>query len=130
VLAVLLVLPLAPVLGENVGHQTKAPPAPRAEYLVLFVLDGGRPDYFGLTRLPHVDALRAHGVQFTHAIDGILESETPSGHTTLATGSTPRRNGILGFNWAQNDDDYSLFSPTVVRSGATAAPWTGKTPSL
>jgi len=89
-----------------------------AKYLVLFVLDGARPDYFGLTRLPHVDALRAQGVQYVNAVDGILESETPAGHTTLATGSTPRRDGILGFNWAQNDNDYSLFSPDVIRAGA------------
>jgi len=89
-----------------------------AKYLVLIVLDGGRPDYFGLTPLPHVDALRAAGTQYTRAFDGILETETPAGHTTLSTGSTPRRNGILGFNWAQNDNDYSLFSQGVVRSGA------------
>jgi predicted AlkP superfamily pyrophosphatase or phosphodiesterase len=88
-----------------------------ARYLVLFVLDGARPDYFGLTRLPHLDALRAQGTQYQDAIDGILESETPAGHATLSTGSSPRRNGILGFNWAQNDNDYSLFSPQAVLSG-------------
>jgi len=88
------------------------------KYLVLMVLDGARPDYFGLTALPHVDALRAEGTQYTNAMDGILEAETPSGHTTLSTGSSPARDGILGFDWAQNDNDYSLFSPDVVRSGA------------
>ena len=36
----------------------------------------------------------------------------------ISTGSTPRHDGILGFSWAQNDNDYSLFNPTVVRSGA------------
>lgn len=100
------------------AHTTSPSSVRSAQYLVLFVLDGGRPDYFGLTNLPHIDALRTKGVQYSYAIDGILESETPSGHTTLATGSTPRRNGILGFGWAQNDNDYSLFSPDVVRSGA------------
>lgn len=89
----------------------------QARYLVLIVLDGARPDYFGLTHLPHVDALRAEGTQYTNAIDGILESETPSGHATLATGSTPAQTGILGFDWAQNDNGYSVFSPDVVRSG-------------
>ncbi|MBV9280687.1 MAG: alkaline phosphatase family protein [Chloroflexi bacterium] len=97
---------------------TRAAPGLRAQYLVLMVLDGARPDYFGLVRLPHVDALRAEGVQYTYAIDGILESETPSGHATLSTGSTPRRDGILGFNWAVHQRDYSLFSPAVVRAGA------------
>lgn len=85
----------------------------RAKYLVLMVLDGARPDYFGLTSLPHVDALRAEGTQFTNAIDGILEAETPAGHTTITTGSTPARDGILGFDWGQGDTGrYSLFDPT------------------
>ncbi len=97
----------------SLRHRPKRP-----KYLVLIVLDGGRPDYFGLTRLPHVDALRQEGTQYTHAIDGILESETPTGHATISTGSSPRRDGILGFSWAQNDNDYSLFSPSVVRAGA------------
>jgi hypothetical protein len=82
------------------------------KYLVLMVLDGGRPDYFGLTSLPHVDTLRAGGAQFTNAIDGILEAETPAGHATIASGSRPDRDGILGFDWAANSSDsYSLFSP-------------------
>jgi hypothetical protein len=94
-----------------------AAPSP-ATFLVLMVLDGARPDYFGLTKLPHLDKLRAQGTLFTNAFDGILESETPTGHTTLSTGSPPSANGILGFDWAQNDARYSLFNPKIVRSGA------------
>lgn len=88
------------------------------KYLVLFVLDGAQPGYLTVTKLPHLDALMRHGTVFSNAMDGILETETPAGHTTIATGSTPARNGILGFDWAQNDNDYTLFSPDVVRSGA------------
>jgi hypothetical protein len=84
----------------------------KPKYLVLMVLDGARPDYFGLTPLPHVDALRAAGTQYTNAIDGILEAETPSGHATIATGSRPSRNGILGFDWANDNDRYSFFDPS------------------
>jgi hypothetical protein len=84
-----------------------APP----KYLVLMVLDGARPDYLGLTSLPHLDALRAGGTQYTQAIDGILEAETPAGHATIATGSRPDRDGILGFDWANDNDRYSLFDP-------------------
>jgi hypothetical protein len=112
---------VAGVMHARSDHRVISPPVPftqTAKYLVLIVLDGARPDYFDLTPLPHVDALRAQGTQFTDAMTGILESETPSGHTTLATGSTPARDGILGFNWAQNDNDYSLFSPDIVRAGA------------
>ncbi len=86
-----------------------APVTPK--YLVLLVLDGARPDYFGLTALPHVDALRASGTQYTEAFDGILESETPSGHATIATGSRPDKDGLLGFDWANTTSRYSLFSP-------------------
>lgn len=103
---------------RSVATRTHPLLLPAPKYLVLMVLDGARPDYFDLTSLPHVDALRAHGIQYTDAFDGILETETPAGHTTISTGSTPRRNGILGFDWAQNDNDYSLFSPDVVRAGA------------
>lgn len=107
----------AAVSGRTAHTQSsRATGTPR--YLVLMVLDGGRPDYFGLTHLPHVDKLRRNGIQYTRAIDGILESETPAGHATIATGSPPKRDGILGFDWAQGDNDYSLFSPTVVRAGA------------
>jgi arylsulfatase A-like enzyme len=80
-------------------------------YLVLMVLDGARPDYFGLTPLPHADALRASGTQYSNAVSGMLEAETPSGHATIATGSRPDRNGILGFDWANDNDRYSLFDP-------------------
>ncbi|HEX6508315.1 MAG TPA: alkaline phosphatase family protein [Chloroflexota bacterium] len=97
---------ITPPAGRLVGP---APATPK--YLVLIVLDGARPDYFGLTSLPHVDALRAAGTQYTNAFDGILESETPAGHTTIATGSRPNRNGILGFDWANSSGRYSLFSP-------------------
>lgn len=86
-----------------------APVTPK--YLVLLVLDGARPDYFGLTALPHVDALRAAGTQYNKAFDGILESETPSGHATIATGSRPDKDGLLGFDWANTSGRYSLFSP-------------------
>ncbi len=95
-------LPSARLLGL-------APVTPK--YLVLMVLDGARPDYFGLTALPHVDALRAAGTQYSKAFDGILESETPSGHATIATGSRPDKDGLLGFDWANTTTRYSLFSP-------------------
>lgn len=75
------------------------------------VLDGARPDYFGLTSLPNVDALRAAGTQYSKAFTGILESETPSGHAAIATGSRPDKNGLLGFDWANTSTRYSLFSP-------------------
>lgn len=93
-------------IKHNLARQMTTP-----KYLVLLVLDGARPDYFGLTPLPHIDALRQSGTQFTQGMAGLLEAETPSGHAAIATGSRPDHNGILGFDWANDNDRYSLFSP-------------------
>jgi hypothetical protein len=81
------------------------------------VLDGARPDYIGRIHLPHLDALRVRGAQFTGAMDGILESETPAGHATIATGTSPAHNGILGFDWTNGGEAYSIFNPAIVRAG-------------
>jgi predicted AlkP superfamily pyrophosphatase or phosphodiesterase len=82
------------------------------KYLVLMVLDGARPDYFGQTALPNFDQLAASGTQYTNGVDGILEAETPAGHTTIATGNRPDTSGILGFDWVNSDNSrYSLFDP-------------------
>ncbi|GAC1530588.1 MAG: hypothetical protein NVS2B16_37500 [Chloroflexota bacterium] len=68
--------------------------------------------------MPHVDALRRQGVEYDRAWAGILESETPTGHAALSTGSTPARDGLLGFNWIQSDNNpVRLFDPNVVRQG-------------
>ncbi len=100
------------------GQPPGTPLNTTAKYLVLIVLDGATPDYFHLVSLPNISALAARGTTYTQAFSGILESETPAGHATISTGSSPTRSGILGFSWAENDKDYSLFSPAVVRSGA------------
>jgi predicted AlkP superfamily pyrophosphatase or phosphodiesterase len=102
--------------GPGVAQASSGARVPR--YLVLIVLDGARPDYFNVAQLPHLQALIRRGTTYTNAFDGILEAETPAGHTTISTGSTPARDGILGFEWAQQDRTYSLFSPAKVQAGA------------
>jgi predicted AlkP superfamily pyrophosphatase or phosphodiesterase len=88
------------------------------KYLVMLVLDGARPSYLDLGPLPHLDALRQDGMQYDRAFAGILESETPSGHAALATGSTPAHDGLLGFNWITSDNTtVHLFDPGTVRAG-------------
>lgn len=89
------------------------------KYLVLIVLDGTRPDSLALAAMPHLRALMSHGVVYDRAFTGILESETPSGHAAIATGSTPARDGLLGFNWVTNqNDEVRLFDPNLVMQGA------------
>ena len=112
-------------LAAGVAHQLhqSSMAAVRAaaipQYLVVLVLDGGEPSYLHITSLPHLDALRAAGAEYDHAFAGILESETPAGHATLSTGSTPARDGMLGFNWiSDNNTPVRLFDPNTVRAGA------------
>jgi hypothetical protein len=75
------------------------------------VLDGAPPDYLNVTPLPHLDALMQEGTTFSNAMSGILEAETPAGHATIATGSRPTGDGILGFDWGTGSNRYSLFNP-------------------
>jgi Type I phosphodiesterase / nucleotide pyrophosphatase len=87
-------------------------------YVVLIVLDGARPEYFNVAGIPHVRSLMRNGTQYTNAFAGILESETPSAHVAIATGSEPRINGIPSFWWASSGNvQVSLFSPTKIRAG-------------
>jgi Type I phosphodiesterase / nucleotide pyrophosphatase len=96
------------------------PPTPilKPSYLVLIVLDGARPGYFTQPGIPHIQALRDNGTWYANAMAGILESETPSGHATISTGSEPKQDGIPSFSWANaNNTTVNLFSEAAVRQG-------------
>lgn len=118
-LSTLIAAGAADVLHQRSAHSpyvaalTAAASEPvQAKYLVLMVLDGAQPADLDVTGLPQLDALRARGTQFTNAMSGILEAETPAGHATISTGSRPDRSGILGFDWGNDDQRYSLFDPS------------------
>lgn len=91
----------------------------KPRYLVLFVIDGGKPDYLKVRNTPNLHALMARGTVYQNAFDGILESETPAGHATIGTGSPPNKDGILSFGWANSDNNRTtdLFDPTFVQKG-------------
>ncbi len=80
-------------------------PAPAAgqtmpsTYFALIVLDAFRPGYRTLAPMPALESLMREGVSYDRAWVGQLESETPVGHATLSTGSMPKRDGIIGFEW-------------------------------
>lgn len=91
-------------------------------YLVLIVVDGARPDYFNTSDVPHLRAAIREGTWYDNAFAGILESETPSGHAAIATGSEPRDDGVLSFSWAKDDNKpVDLFNPVAIRAGAMEA---------
>jgi arylsulfatase A-like enzyme len=76
-----------------------APVSPAARYAVIIVLDGARPDYFKLIRMPHLRRLMEQGTVYTQAFAGQMIADTPPSHATIATGLFPRHTGILGFWW-------------------------------
>lgn len=69
------------------------------EYLVLIVLDGFRPDYTDLEPMPALRALARAGVSYDRAWVGQMESQTPTGHASIGTGSLPIHHGVIGFEW-------------------------------
>lgn len=87
-------------------------------YVVIMVLDGGLPSYFKLAQFPHIAALIRHGVTYYRAWDGMLETETPTGHATLGTGALPGRHGIISFGWV-NDNNVHLqpTNPIPIQQG-------------
>ena len=91
----------ATLLDTIVGAESPLPAlaAGQAHYLCLIVLDGFRPDYLNLANMPAFHALASRGISYDRAWVGQLESETPTGHATIGTGSFPRHNGVIGFEW-------------------------------
>jgi arylsulfatase A-like enzyme len=91
-------------------------PAARPKYVVVFVLDGARPDYFNVPGIPHIRALMKNGTVYTNAFAGVLQSETPTGHAAIGTGMLPKYNGILGFGWKTPSSHYvSIFNPAYIQ---------------
>jgi hypothetical protein len=70
-----------------------------AQYFVLIVMDAFRGDYLDMQPMPALSALATGGTSYQRAWVGQLESETPTGHASLSTGSMPKRTGVLGFEW-------------------------------
>ena len=69
---------------------------PRA--VMLLVVDGMRRDYFDryAALMPTFTALRQRGAWFANAEVSVLPSNTPVGHSTIATGADPSVHGITG----------------------------------
>lgn len=78
-------------------------------------MDGFRPDYQTLAPMHHLRALMARGITYDTAWVGQMESETPTGHATIATGVYPRKHGVVGFGWRDPTNGGFVFWPTDLR---------------
>ncbi len=88
---------------------------PQDRYLVVIVMDGFRADYAALAPMHHLHALKARGMSYDTSWVGHLESETPTGHATIATGVYPRKHGIIGFGWRDVASGAFNYMPTDLR---------------
>jgi len=89
--------------------------APHDRYLVVIVMDGFRADCATLAPMHHLHALMGRGMTYDTAWVGHLESETPTGHATIATGVYPRKHGVIGFGWRDVATGVFTFMPTDLR---------------
>ncbi|MCG8516108.1 MAG: alkaline phosphatase family protein [Halanaerobiales bacterium] len=92
-LILLVFLPLL-FLGFPVKAGSDSLPAGESPQLVvLFMLDGFRPDYLAMYDLPVIESLVKMGVYYAEAT-GVFPSTTTTNQTSLVTGAYPARTGI------------------------------------
>jgi len=63
------------------------------EHVIVFVLDGFRPDYLAMYNLPTLESLVEEGVYYANA-KGVFPSTSTVNHTSLVTGAYPDVTGI------------------------------------
>ncbi|OGL46347.1 MAG: hypothetical protein A2W05_08390 [Candidatus Schekmanbacteria bacterium RBG_16_38_10] len=93
-----------------------------AEYAVVIIIDGCRPEYLKLATLPHIQELANRGVTYQQAWAGQIPNNTPPVHATLGTGVFPSRHHVVGFKWKDPETGNSFYPRSLknIRSGALA----------
>jgi predicted AlkP superfamily pyrophosphatase or phosphodiesterase len=115
----LLPLALGTVALGSACQRLPAPPGDAPSLVVLLAVDQLRPDLLHDYDALYTAGLRRlldEGFRFENATHDHGSTETAPGHTTLATGVHPTRNGIVGNTWFERDGDgwrsvYSMADP-------------------
>jgi predicted AlkP superfamily pyrophosphatase or phosphodiesterase len=86
---------------------------PTAKYVVMIVLDGGRPDYItnNLASMPNMRQLLTHARWYNRAWVGNLMTVTPPDHAVIGSGSFPKDDGGI-VNWDWGNHQTGKISPT------------------
>lgn len=109
--ALLSVLLLIALPLSSVGA---APASPTAKYVVMIVLDAGKPDYITnhLSQMPNMRQFLKHSRWYNRAWVGDLMSITPPGHAVIGSGSFPKDDGGI-VNWDWGIHSTGKISPTT-----------------
>jgi hypothetical protein len=80
--------------GPNLA-QERAP----ARQVVVFLVDGIRPEALTKSAMPRTAALTRQGTIYRNAWTGQMENVPLASAATLGTGAFPRTNGVIGSEW-------------------------------
>jgi predicted AlkP superfamily pyrophosphatase or phosphodiesterase len=120
------------VIIFSIGSFQIANSANTQPYFVLISIDACRADYLEKVDMPNLKKLALSGTQYKNAFVGQLRNDTPPGHTTIATGSFPKNDGIIGFTWKNQETNKTvnvttweavttgLMTKTIKESGCTS----------
>ncbi|HEX9923784.1 MAG TPA: alkaline phosphatase family protein [Anaerolineae bacterium] len=111
-----------------VSIPTQAPVRPKFEHVVIFSIDGLRPDALALADTPALDNLKTNGAYSPNA-KAVLPSNTMPNHASMLSGMIPDKHGIL---WnLPTSESPRVNGPTLFsvahEAGFTTAMVVGKT---
>ncbi|MCC6170112.1 MAG: alkaline phosphatase family protein [Caldilineaceae bacterium] len=103
------------------GASAQTEPLPRAKRVVLFMLDGCRPDALETAHTPVIDRLRREGV-WTAQARTVMPSITLPCHTSLFYSAHPEQHGVTTNDWTPPDPPLPSLIEVIGDSGyGTAA---------
>src|SRR5438270_7621896 len=97
--------------------------APRDANILLITLDTTRADHLGGAKTPHLDALSARGVLFTHAM--AQAPLTLPSHASIMTGAYPPRHGLRDMEGFVLDKSHPTLASITHGSGFATAAFVG-----
>src|SRR4051794_10182934 len=101
--------------GCRRSKEPAAASAPRDANIVLITLDTTRADHVGGLKTPHLDALSARGVLFTHAM--AQAPLTLPSHASIMTGAYPPRHGLRDMEGFVLDKSHPTLASITHGSG-------------
>jgi glycerophosphoryl diester phosphodiesterase len=102
------------------GPAESEPPLPRAKRVVLFMLDGCRPDALDDAHTPVIDRLRCEGA-WTAQARTVMPSITLPCHTSLFYSVHPEQHGITTNDWTPLDPPLPSLIEVISDSGYETA---------
>jgi hypothetical protein len=102
--------------NSSSGENSNGAAAP--SHVLIVIVDACRADYLRDVNLPNIQQLAQRGVSYTHAMSGMVVSDTPGAHVTMGTGSFPARHGLPDFDFRSAQG--AVISPFTFEASHTS----------